>query len=90
MRSGRIRLRDTRTSAYGQRVREDTRRVWPPQLVEVFDDGLWRRAQLEAWKHGSDGLQASIRYCADPGWGLTGLSWVDRTRVRDRHAPAAT
>jgi hypothetical protein len=70
--------------AYGPGVKTDTRKVWPPQLVDVLDDGEWRRAQLDAWKRSDIGLQASIRYCATPGYGLTCVEWVDRIRVRTR------
>jgi hypothetical protein len=67
----------------------ETRRVWPPRLVEVFADGEWRRAQLEAWKRSDTGLQASVRYCVLPGYGLSEAIWIDRARLRVRQTTSA-
>src|SRR5580765_8857711 len=63
----------------------ETRRVWPPRLVHVLEGGIWRCAQMEAWRVGQTGHQVRIRYRVDNHrMGDLPLVWVDVARVRPR------
>jgi hypothetical protein len=69
----------------GMTVRTESRRVWPPRLVNVFDGGVWRCAQMEAWRVTQLGHQIHIRYRAENyKTGELPLIWVDVARVRPR------
>jgi hypothetical protein len=61
------------------------RRIWPPRLVEVFDHGIWRTAQIEAWRFGPAGRHMLIRYVSrTPRPKERPPVWVVASRVRPR------
>lgn len=56
------------------------RRVFPPQLVEVLNDGIWRPGQLEAWRKDGAHWSAYVRYSVATG--MQHLGWVRADMVR--------
>ena len=62
-----------------------TRKIWPTRLVEVNDGGMWRTAQMEAWRDGPSGCEAQIRFTPATIRGREHpWIWVDAGRVRAR------
>jgi hypothetical protein len=57
-----------------------TRRVDPPQRVQVHRDGSWHDARLEAWRQDGDELRAYVRYTV--GAEMEPLEWVAAERVK--------
>jgi hypothetical protein len=60
------------------------RRVSPPRLVQVREQGKWKPALLEGWRLSDRTNRALIRY--DGVAGRTAAVWVDATKVRKPQA----
>jgi hypothetical protein len=54
--------------------------VYPPQLVEVLNAGVWHRGKLEAGRRDGDHWDAYVRYTVATG--MQHLGWVTADLVR--------
>ncbi len=60
----------------------EVREMWPPLLVEVFDEGRWHDGQLEAWRHTTLGPRGCARLPTTTGFGFGPVAWIARDPVR--------